>query len=371
MCVFAVLLCDLLQWFYGPTWGRTLKFCERLSASQRHGGCASRAEVRARQLELVEVLRRNVMHQAVAEVHVLLGEAEPVREFLRLLPWYENFGCKLHLHGTGTRPSFRTYMQQLSGPLRGRAVAVLNQDVVIGAGEWAAVPELLPPRSAFFLSRYHTRFAYDVQHSLAAAAAVGLFNATGSSAAAQRRKASLLEGAAIGSARGKRVCDMTAGRFSLWRRSLCSPANFGSYDAYVLRIERELTPAELDLFDYPQNAWGGENLFLFLVQKALGMECSNPCLSLQALHVHCEMPTEFGVLKVGDRRLGKKEIVERALAKLRVLGRTTATSAKDVGTLTLNVTRLAEQRQTAPGGGVSGHARADRRRARPWGRSRQ
>ena len=335
------------QWFYGPTWGRTLKVCERLAPHARRGGCATATEVRARQLELIEVLRRNVIHQAVAEVHVLLGEAEPVRSFVSRLPWYERLGCKLHLVETGTRPSFRTYMQHLSGPLRGRTVAVLNQDVLIGEGAWGSLPAALPPRSAFFLSRYHTRFPYDVQHSFAAGVAEGLFNATGGGGGGGGGSSRLMgtlrqsgAGVAIGGRGFKRVCDMTAGRFGVWRRSLCTPANFGSYDAYVLRVDRELSAAELNLFDYPQNAWGGENLFLFLIQKALGMATSNPCLSLHVLHVHCELPTEFGVLKVGDRRLGKKEIVERALGKLRALGRTTATTVQEVGTLTLNVTRL-------------------------------
>ena len=45
---------------------------------------------------------------------------------------------------------------------------------------------------------------------------------------------------------------MAAPQFRLWRQSLCSAANFGAYDAYVMRLERPLGPAELDLFDYPQ-----------------------------------------------------------------------------------------------------------------------
>ena len=37
----------------------------------------------------------------------------------------------------------------------------------------------------------------------------------------------------------------------------------------LLRLERVLSADELGLFDYPQNAWGGENLFLFLVTLLL------------------------------------------------------------------------------------------------------
>ena len=316
-----------MQWFYGPTWGRTLKVCEKLLPHQRRAGCATQADLRNRQLELIEVLRRNVVHPAVAEVHVLVGEAEPILRFLRRLPWYERLGCKLNLVATGTRPRFRDYVEQVAGPLRGRTVVFTNQDVLLSEGEWASLPAALPPRSAFFLSRYHSRYQYDVQYSTAAGVSEGLFNAT--------RSFSLQ---LLG--RGKRVCDMTSNRFGMWRRSLCSPANFGSYDAYVLRVERPLSEAELELFNYPQNAWGGENLFLFLVTHALGMTASNPCLSLKATHVHCELPTEFGVLKVGDRRLGKREIIEKALSRLRALGRASSATHQTIGAMALNVTRL-------------------------------
>ena len=90
-----------MQWMYGATWGSTLRRCDQLSKRERGDGCAQEDEVRARQLELVEVLRRNVVNPAVAEVHVLVGEAEPVRRFLGHLPWFERIGCKLRLVETG------------------------------------------------------------------------------------------------------------------------------------------------------------------------------------------------------------------------------------------------------------------------------
>jgi|TARA_B100000519_G_C14129956_1_gene384697 hypothetical protein len=58
--------------------------------------------------------------------------------------------------------------------------------------------------------------------------------------------------------------------------------------------------------------------------------------------VHCELPTQFGVHKVGDVRLGKRLIIDRARAKLRTLGHEQAAAAQeDVGALKLNVTDLA------------------------------
>ena len=325
-----------MQWFYGATWGRTLRVCERLSPVQRRAGCAREAEVLSRQLELIEVLRRNVAHPAVSEVHVLVGEAPPVRRFLSRLPWYERHRCKLTLVDTGTRPSFVDYMRHISRALLGRTVVLTNQDVMLADGAWASLPHALPARTAFFLSRYHMRVTYDVQHSLAAGRAEGVFN--GSAPTLGRTHS--WSGGRGHTLDSRRVCDMTERRFAVWRRSLCSPANFGSFDAYVLRLTSPLSVRQLDLFDYPQNAWGGENLFLYLVTRALGFAAANPCVSLRAVHVHCELPTEFGVHKVGDRRLGKREIIDRARAKLRALGHTAGGGNEDVGALRLNVTEL-------------------------------
>lgn len=323
-----------MQWMYGATWGSTLRRCDQLSKRERGDGCAQEDEVRARQLELVEVLRRNVVNPAVAEVHVLVGEAEPVRRFLGHLPWFERIGCKLRLVETGTRPRFSDYVRQLSGPLRGRTVAFLNQDVFLEGANWQSVPHTLGPRAAYFLSRYHTREQYDVQHGLAAGAAEGVFNVS-----AATRSAFLT---ARSQQRERHVCDMTASRFSVWRRSLCTPINFGSFDAYVMRLDRALSTEEIELFDYPQNAWGGENLFLYLVQRALGLTASNPCLSLRSVHMHCEFATAFGVQRVGDRRLGKREIIERARLKLKRMGNAAAAAdAHDkIGDMRLNVTTL-------------------------------
>ena len=324
-----------MQWFYGATWGRTVRHCDLIPVRQRAAGCAQRAEIINRQLELIEVLRRNAMHPSVAEVHVLVGEAEPIRRFLDHLPWHARFGCKIHLVETHSRPRFSDYVQYMSNVLRNRPVAFTNQDIFLEGIGWEFVPRTLGPNQAYFLSRYHTRQHYDVQHSMAAGSEEGIFNTSMSRSSVGRL--------VYGDRREPRTCDMTSGRFAVWRRSLCSPSNFGSYDAYVLRFNRELSDAEIDLFNYPQNSWGGENLFLFLVQRALNMHVTNPCMTLRAVHMHCELPTSFGVLKVGDQRLGKRDIILRAQHKLRRMGSAAADMSPDViGKLALNVTALAD-----------------------------
>jgi len=114
------------------------------------------------------------------------------------------------------------------------------------------------------------------------------------------------------------------------------------------RLERQLSSAELDLFDYPQNAWGGENTFLYILKEAFGFAAQNPCLTLRVVHMHCAMPTQFGTHVVGDKRLGKKEITTRAQAKMRKMGIRITMDVKAVGTMTLNVTSLPNDASVAP-----------------------
>ena len=126
-------LVTTMQWFYGPTWGSTLVLCGNLAPKEP---CVRLADVHARQLELLEALRRNALHPAVSEVHVLVGEAPPVERLLARLGWYQERGKSVvRLVGVSVRPSFRTYLEYISTSLRGRTIVLTNQDVFL-AGGW-------------------------------------------------------------------------------------------------------------------------------------------------------------------------------------------------------------------------------------------
>lgn len=361
-CVARVEGLDLvtnMQWFYARTWKSTMQVCApqtsgRLPAA-RGSGCASLQDFHARQMELVEVLRRNALHPAVRSVHVLVGEDAPVRRYLERLPWFRRRGCGVVLVPTGTRPTFKDYMAYISSRLIGRTVALVNQDTFLASGwEGKRAASLLPPRTAFLLSRYHARTTYDVQHQLAAGEGEGIFDgpfvsqvkASAAAAAALEGRAgtrAVAKGKATAKHAGReagawRTCDMTTSRFNVWLRSLCSRINFGSYDAYVLRLDAPLSPAVLDLFDYPQNAWGGENVFQYILQDALKLRTANPCLTLRVTHMHCELPTTFSARKVGDRRQGKREVALKVQAKMRAMGLPISMKPGDIGGLALNVT---------------------------------
>mmetsp|Transcript_13646 Transcript_13646/g.31365 ORF Transcript_13646/g.31365 Transcript_13646/m.31365 type:complete len:94 (+) Transcript_13646:609-890(+) len=87
-------------------------------------------------------------------------------------------------------------------------------------------------------------------------------------------------------------------------------------------------------------SWGGENVFLYILLEALHFRAANPCLTLQAVHVHCELPSTFGARALGDQRLGKKLVATRVQEKMRRMGMTLTMTPQQIGTLTLNVTEL-------------------------------
>ena len=100
---------------------------------------------------------------------------------------------------------------------------------------------------------------------------------------------------------------------------------------YVLRMDRPLLPNELSLFDFPQNTWAGENIFMFALQQTMGWTVRNPCLAHQVVHMHCELPTRVGTLVVGERRSRKRQSAADLLVKLRRMSKNlSGVSVEDV-----------------------------------------
>ena len=144
-----------MQWFYGPTWGNTLVIC-RGGGGKSKTPCLQWEQVHARQVELTEVLRRNVLHPLMAEVHVLVSETKPVEDYLQQLHWYHTLPpCKrLELVPVQGRPTFASYVSHADAHLRDRLVVLVNQDIFLADG-WERLPKMLAPGEAFVLSRYH------------------------------------------------------------------------------------------------------------------------------------------------------------------------------------------------------------------------
>ena len=171
--------------------------------------------------------------------------------------------------------------------------------------------------------------SYNVRWSAAAAEAMGLFNLS-SLKLRPKRMFGVLPGR---DPELRTTCDMSSRPFyALWKHSVCQEGSIGAFDAYVLRDLPPLSQEQLQLFAYQQNAWGGENVFLYLLKKvAPQLHVRNPCLTLRVVHAHCQLPNTFSGHKVGDRRATKRLIAERAQRGLRSLGYNASEDYHEVG----------------------------------------
>ena len=302
-----------IQWFYAPTWGTTLVLCH---GHKPKPPCVQWEQLHARQLELTEVLRRNVLHPLVAEVHVLVGESKPVHEYLQQLPWYRELSpCKrVELVQIRGRPTFASYLAHANTHLRNRLVVLSNQDVFLADG-WESLPAMLLPGEAFVLSRYHAPVAYQAGPGREALTRLNLTQA----------------GAGPDwMLRGRYVppkvltSTVTCRMGAAFAQSTCIERNYGAYDAYVFVLRQRLSEQQLALFDFPQNAWGGENLVVYLFRHGLELRVRNPCRTLRVVHVHCQMRsinTQGANTRVaGDERLTRKKISTKAMQRLASLG---------------------------------------------------
>ena len=315
-----------IQWMYGPTWGNTLVICGGSGGKQK-APCLQWEQVHARQVELTEVLRRNALHPLVAAVHVLVGETEPVREYLQQLQWYRKLpSCKrVELVPVRGRPTFASYISHASTHLRGKVVVLVNQDIFLSHG-WEQLPTMLAPGEAYVLSRHHEPVAYLAKPGLKALSQMNLTQFGSDPAWARRvryespRMLQLETGVRGSAAKVATTCLM--GR--AFEQSTCVANNYGAYDAYVFVLRQQLSAQQVAIFDFPQNAWGGENIVLYLLRHGLGLQVRNPCQTLRVVHVHCQMRSVnaqgANTRVVGDERQTRKRIAIGAMQRLAALG---------------------------------------------------
>ena len=183
---------------------------------------------------------------------------------------------------------------RITRPLLTARVARPGQDVFLEGPHWSRIR--LPPKSVYFLSRYHQRVTYhdDAAHAAAAAGALGI-GPINTSAFGGR-------GGRAGHART--TCDMTTSAYRMWHQSLCNTANWGAYDAYVIRLERPLGAAELDLFNYPQACRTYSRL-------TLQARTCFPACRADALFTH----NELNIIDIRPERVGRREHLPAHLAR--------------------------------------------------------
>ena len=191
---------------------------------------------------------------------------------------------------------------RITRPLLTARVARPGQDVFLEGPHWSRIR--LPPKSVYFLSRYHQRVTYhdDAVHAAAAAGALGI-GPINTSAFGGR-------GGRAGHART--TCDMTTSAYRMWHQSLCNTANWGAYDAYVIRLERPLGAAELDLFNYPQACRTYSRLVRWAYSRlTLQARTYLPACRTDALFTH----NDLNIIDARPERVGRRERLPAHLAR--------------------------------------------------------
>ena len=187
-----------------------------------------------RQLEIEEVLQRNLNNTLVTAVHLLVNQPS-AEQRLRELSFHNKH--KIVVRRIEALPKYKDFFVYVNEKLLHRLVVMLNMDIYIGEGF-----ELL--NRTFFV---RNNISYTLTRNL----------------------------------RQERRCDMS-GQFGYCKRG------FGaSLDTYVFVLTRRVNESELSELDYEANAIRAENRLVWVFRHRLNKKLLNPCLILKTYHSHC------------------------------------------------------------------------------------
>ena len=187
-----------------------------------------------RQLEIEEVLQRNLNNTLVTSVHLLVNQPS-AEQRLRELSFHNKH--KIVVRRIEALPKYKDFFVYVNEKLLHRLVVMLNMDIYIGEGF-----ELL--NRTFFV---RNNISYVLTRNL----------------------------------RQERRCNMS-GQFGYCRRG------FGaSLDTYVFVLTRRVDESELSELDYDANAIRAENRLVWVFRHRLNKKLLNPCLILKTYHSHC------------------------------------------------------------------------------------
>ena len=191
--------------------------------------------LRERQLEIEEVLQKNLDIPLVEKVHLLVDQ-ESAEKRLRGLPLGAN-KHKLVVKHIDAMPKWRHFLSYVSDNLLNRVVAMLNMDVYFGEGIEKINKTFLVQQNVFYaLSR------------------------TG---------------------RKEKRCDMSG-----WR-GYCGLGYVGSHDGYVSVFTKPIPEPVLNELDFGLERYGSENVLIWVAHNRLAKKLLNPCHDLKLFHVHC------------------------------------------------------------------------------------
>ena len=188
-----------------------------------------------RQLEIEEVLQRNLNNTLVTTVHLLVNQPS-AEQRLRELSFHNKH--KIIVRRIETLPKYKDFFVYVNEKLLNRLVVMLNMDIYIGEGfELLNKTFFVKSNISYALTRHHLRH--------------------------------------------ERRCDMS-GRFGS-----CRPGFGASLDAYIFVLTRRVNESVLSELDYDSNVIRAENRLVWVLRHRLNKKLLNPCQILRTYHSHC------------------------------------------------------------------------------------
>jgi len=200
--------------------------------------------IHARHMEVINVLQVNLLHSMIENVHVVVW-SQQIASYLKSL--YLRNSEKLIVRVTGKDVGLKEQLEYASECLKGKVVAITNQDNTIGKG-WDNkdyIRILKENKIMYGLTRHST--ATEIP---------------------------------------------THGSNCTWTKSPYNNCDaggiyWGSHDTFILQV-RKWTSNELDgLTNVTPDKPGMENVFLWYLQTKMGYTVLNPCQVLFVHHHHC------------------------------------------------------------------------------------
>ena len=187
-----------------------------------------------RQLEIEEVLQRNLNNTLVTTVHLLVNQPS-AEQRLQKLSLHNEY--KIVVRSIESLPKYKDFFVYINEKLLNRFVVMLNMDIYIGEGF-----ELL---NKTFLTKSNISYVL-TRHG-----------------------------------RQERRCDMSG------RYGYCGRRYIGSHDTYIFVLTRPLSEPQLAELNYDANVMGAENRLIWLLRRKLKKKLLNPCNVLKTYHSHC------------------------------------------------------------------------------------
>ena len=198
-------------------------------------GDSDKSRLWERQLEIEEVLQRNLNNSLVTTVHLLINQPS-AEQRLRELSFHNKH--KLIVRCIDSLPKYKDFFVYVNERLLNRFVVMLNMDIYLGEGF-----ELL---NQTFMIRSNISYVL-TRHG-----------------------------------RQERRCDMSG------RRGYCGQGSwYISHDVYIFVLTRRLDESELSELDYDLNAMEAEYRLIWVLKHRLNKKLLNPCKIVKTYHSHC------------------------------------------------------------------------------------